>query len=239
MLGGAGLVGLAGTARAFTLQSCGSTASATGCQQIQLHRQLLADLKRELDKRHLSPEQEQAVLAKAICPLSAARRSSAEGRTTVSGDVFFGSGVLLTPSRVIRSMQRPRYAGARWLRTIAAVIAGLLTSVPPAAQAHPHVFIKQHVAALFDQSGFTGFRLTWRFDPMYSSMMRADFVTSKTSHLTPADVKNLHDKSFIHLKEVHYFTTVTFNGEPLPLGQPTDSRRHRLGRALSIPSSFR
>jgi len=40
-----------------------------------------------------------------------------------------------------------------------------------AARAHPHIFIKQRVAALFDKNGLSGIRLTWRFDPLYSSMM--------------------------------------------------------------------
>jgi nitrous oxide reductase len=72
MLSGAALIGLAGTAGAFSVQSCGSTASATACDEIHRHKQLLADLKRELDKRHLSPEQEQAVLATAVCPFCGA-----------------------------------------------------------------------------------------------------------------------------------------------------------------------
>lgn len=109
-----------------------------------------------------------------------------------------------------------------WPRAACAVLAGLLALWPAASQAHPHVFIKQHVAALFDQSGLVGFRLTWRFDPMYSSMMRADYVVSKAGALTPEDVKALHDKCFVDLRDEHYFTTVTVNGAPLPLGEPAD-----------------
>jgi ABC-type uncharacterized transport system substrate-binding protein len=110
-----------------------------------------------------------------------------------------------------------------------AVIAGLLALRPAVAQAHPHVFIKQHVTALFDRSGLTGFRLTWHFDPMYSSMMRADYVASKAGPLTPEDVKKLHDECFVDLKDEHYFTTVTFNGAPMPLGEPTDFSASSVG----------
>jgi len=108
------------------------------------------------------------------------------------------------------------------LRAACAVSAGLLASRPAVVQAHPHVFIKQHVVALFDRSGLTGFRLTWRFDPMYSSMMRHDYVASKAGPLTPEDVKKLHDECFVDLQDEHYFTTVTLNSAPLPLGVPTD-----------------
>lgn len=109
----------------------------------------------------------------------------------------------------------------QWTR-LAATAATLAVSLASVAEAHPHIFIKQHVVALFDQSGFAGFRLTWRFDPLYSSMMRADFVSAKTGPLSAADVKTLHDKSFVDLKSEHYFTTVTFNGKPVTFGDPTD-----------------
>lgn len=70
---------------------------------------------------------------------------------------------------------------------LAVAAAAMSVSLAPMTQAHPHIFIKQHVVALFDQSGFAGFRLMWRFDPLYSSMMRADFVSSKTGPLSAAD----------------------------------------------------
>jgi hypothetical protein len=73
MLGGVALVGLAGSARAFTVQSCEGTATGeTACGEFQnhyrLHQKLLAGLKRKLDQAHLSPAQEQATLAQAVCP---------------------------------------------------------------------------------------------------------------------------------------------------------------------------
>jgi len=71
MLGGAALVGFAGTAQAFNTQTCDTAAQgATACGEFQdhyrLHQQLLAELKHKLDAQHLTPEQEQAVLAKAM-----------------------------------------------------------------------------------------------------------------------------------------------------------------------------
>jgi hypothetical protein len=77
MLGGAALVGFAGSARALTVQSCSVAATGqTACGEFQdhyrLHKQLLAELKRKLDAQHLSPAQEQAVLAQAVCPFCGA-----------------------------------------------------------------------------------------------------------------------------------------------------------------------
>lgn len=74
MLGGAALVGLAGTARAFNMQTCNTAAQGdTACGEFQdhyrLHKQMLADLKRKLDAQGLTPAQEQVILAKAVCPI--------------------------------------------------------------------------------------------------------------------------------------------------------------------------
>ncbi len=77
LFGSASVLGLAAAARAFTLQSCNTTAQgATACGQFQdhyrLHQKLLLDLKRKLDAQHLSPAEEQAVLARAVCPICGA-----------------------------------------------------------------------------------------------------------------------------------------------------------------------
>ena len=77
MMGGAALVGFAGSARAFSVQSCGVGAQGeTACGEFQdhyrLHKTMLADLKRKLDQQHLSPSQEQAILAQAVCPICGA-----------------------------------------------------------------------------------------------------------------------------------------------------------------------
>lgn len=74
MLGGAALVGFAASARAFSMQSCGTAAMGnSACGEFQdhyrLHKQLLAELKHKLDAQHLSPAQEQAIMAQAICPI--------------------------------------------------------------------------------------------------------------------------------------------------------------------------
>jgi len=121
---------------------------------------------------------------------------------------------------------RPRFA--------AILVAVLLALVPATAFAHPHIFIKQHVVAQFGRSGLTGFRLTWRFDPMYSSMMRADFAGRTTGGLSAADVKNLHDKSFVALKDAHYFTTVTFNGTQAEI---FETRPNRIGVTVPVGAS--
>jgi hypothetical protein len=68
ILGGAAILGAAGSAKAFTMQSCGDGAAASACNELERHHQLLAELKQKLDAMHLTPAQEQAVMANAVCP---------------------------------------------------------------------------------------------------------------------------------------------------------------------------
>lgn len=99
-------------------------------------------------------------------------------------------------------------------------LAAGLTAQPAAA--HPHIFIEEHVEVLFDQNNVTGVRMTWSFDELYSSMLRSDYTGTKKGAITAKDVKSLHDKAFANLASVHYFTTMSLDGQPVTLGTPTD-----------------
>jgi hypothetical protein len=62
------LLGRGGSARAFTVHVCGPEEEGRICDQITSHKLLLADLKAELEKQHLSPTQEHAVFSILIGP---------------------------------------------------------------------------------------------------------------------------------------------------------------------------
>lgn len=94
--------------------------------------------------------------------------------------------------------------------------------LPRPAAAHPHIFIEEHVEVLFDQDTVTGVRMTWSFDELYSSMLRSDYTATKKGPITAKDVQSLHDKAFTNLASVHYFTTMSLDGQPVTLGTPKD-----------------
>ena len=95
-------------------------------------------------------------------------------------------------------------------------------ALPRPAAAHPHIFIEEHVEVLFDQDTVTGVRMTWSFDELYSSMLRSDYTATKKGPITAKDVQSLHDKAFTNLASVHYFTTMSLDGQPVTLGTPKD-----------------
>ncbi len=110
-------------------------------------------------------------------------------------------------------------------RSVAPLLALLglgAVALPRPAAAHPHIFIEEHVEVLFDQDSVTGLRMTWSFDELYSSMLRSDYTGTKKGPITAKDVKSLHDKAFTNLASVHYFTTVSLDGQPVTLGTPKD-----------------
>jgi hypothetical protein len=67
-LGGAVLAGLAGSARAFTVEKCEADSATPACRELVRHHELLAQLKAKLDDGHLSPAEREALLASATCP---------------------------------------------------------------------------------------------------------------------------------------------------------------------------
>ena len=52
---------------------------------------------------------------------------------------------------------------------------------PTGIQAHPHVFIVQRINAVFDDKGLAGFRMWWKFDDMFASMIAEDHDLNRCS----------------------------------------------------------
>jgi ABC-type uncharacterized transport system substrate-binding protein len=102
------------------------------------------------------------------------------------------------------------------------LLSAILIGLGRSAEAHPHIFIEEHVEVLFDHDNVSGVRLTWSFDELYSSTLRSDYTDTKKGPITAKDVKNLHDHAFANLATVHYFTTASLDGQPVALGEPRD-----------------
>ncbi len=97
----------------------------------------------------------------------------------------------------------------------------ILGGATPAA-AHPHIFIEHSLTVLFDKSALSGVRVTWIFDELYSTMLRADYTDKPNGPLSKADVKNLEQHAFGNLASVHYFTSIKLNGTPASVDKVKD-----------------
>lgn len=68
MLTGAAVVLSAGSAHAFSQDSCADLPGTKACLEIARHQEILAQLNAMLEKKGLSEEQRHAILVAAICP---------------------------------------------------------------------------------------------------------------------------------------------------------------------------
>lgn len=83
------------------------------------------------------------------------------------------------------------------------------------ALAHPHVWADYWVEAVGDSAGIVELRFTWRFDTMFSDMVRKDLGIGK---MTPDAIVKLRDKAFANLQNYHYYIYIKHDGtELLPL----------------------
>lgn len=89
-------------------------------------------------------------------------------------------------------------------------ILSLCLCLPPLpVQAHPHVWADYWIEAVAEPSGIVELRLTWRFDTMFSTMVRVDL---KVTALTPDAIKKIRDKAFSNLRHFNYYTYITADG---------------------------
>jgi ABC-type uncharacterized transport system substrate-binding protein len=84
-------------------------------------------------------------------------------------------------------------------------------------QAHPHVFIDNYVSFIFDENGLSGIKLRWMFDEMTSSSFLIDYDSDHNNILNPHEIAQLKAEAFDNLKEFHYMTEITINGENFPV----------------------
>ena len=95
-------------------------------------------------------------------------------------------------------------------------------SMSGSARAHPHVFIDYAMTLIFDDRGIAGLQLTWTFDAMYSSLLRADNVKGGLgSKLSAADVESLRKNAFANLAGYDYFLELSINGERVAVAKVT------------------
>jgi ABC-type uncharacterized transport system substrate-binding protein len=95
-------------------------------------------------------------------------------------------------------------------------------AVASPADAHPHVFIDNHVIFVFDGSMMTGFREIWVFDDVFSAQMLQQFDADHDGHLGGPESAAVAKGILPNLAGFHYFTYVWLDGKALPAIPPTD-----------------
>ena len=103
----------------------------------------------------------------------------------------------------------------------AALILSVLIDAGPAA-AHPHVFIENKMAFVFDAGKVTALRLTWVFDDVFSDSLLMQFDADGDGTFDALESKAVGEGVLPNLKMFHYFTYVFVDGKQLDPIDPAD-----------------
>jgi len=106
-------------------------------------------------------------------------------------------------------------------RAVAASALLSIFAVAPAA-AHPHVFIENKVAFVFDAGKVTALRLTWVFDDVFSDSLLMQFDADGDGTFDDLESKAVGEGVLPNLKMFHYFTYVFVDGKQLDPIDPAD-----------------
>lgn len=87
---------------------------------------------------------------------------------------------------------------------------------------HPHVFFDSTVTVVFDEKGVAGFKITWVFDEMFSSMMILDFDKNGNGRFEQPEIEDIKNGAFSNLRHFDYFTHIGINGKPFKVKHITD-----------------
>lgn len=103
------------------------------------------------------------------------------------------------------------------LKNILAVFLLVFILSPEHSFAHPHVFIEQKTALVFDEKGVAGFRINWTFDDMFSVMICDDFDSDHNGHLDEKEVAVIREKAFGYIAAYNYYIHIKIDGRPFPV----------------------
>jgi len=97
-----------------------------------------------------------------------------------------------------------------------------LLAFPPATHSHPHVFITNKITIVFDDLGFSGFRINWDFDEFFSSMIAGDYDKNRNKKLEKPEIAVIKKEAFSYLANFDYFSFVKIDGKPFKVKWVTD-----------------
>jgi ABC-type uncharacterized transport system substrate-binding protein len=108
----------------------------------------------------------------------------------------------------------------RALAACALTLSFLIAAGPAAA--HPHVFIDNRVAFVFDGGKVTALRLHWVFDDIFSDGLLSQFDADGNGTFDELESKALGEGVLPNLKMFNYFTYIWLDGKQLDPIDPTD-----------------
>lgn len=95
----------------------------------------------------------------------------------------------------------------------------LALGAPPAAHAHPHIWIDSRVEAILQDGHLTALRAHWTFDAFFTQMIVLDYGQAQNGTFTPRQIETIRTGAFQNLRHYGYFTSVRIDGRTIPVEQ--------------------
>jgi ABC-type uncharacterized transport system substrate-binding protein len=100
-------------------------------------------------------------------------------------------------------------------------MASLLSLVPAAAFAHPHVFVEARLEVVAGDDGTVSeLRNVWRFDEVFSSSVVMDFDKNTDLKLDPNELAEVGKTVRDSLVDYDYYMNLTIDGKNIKVQQP-------------------
>ena len=110
-----------------------------------------------------------------------------------------------------------RYGGppspVAWILSISFCLTCLATTAP----AHPHAFVTQRLAVVFDHEGLAGIRVRWTFDEMFASLIADAHDRNKNGTLEADEIVSVKGDAFDYIAEESYFVFIDIDEHPFPV----------------------
>jgi len=101
------------------------------------------------------------------------------------------------------------------------LMASLLSLLPAAAFAHPHVFVEARLEVVADDDGNVAeLRNVWRFDEVFSSSVVMDFDKNTDLKLDPNELTEVGKTVRDSLVDYDYYMNLTMNGKNIKVEKP-------------------
>ncbi len=97
-----------------------------------------------------------------------------------------------------------------------------ISAAPPAAEAHPHVWVSVETTVLYDAGKVAGFKHRWTFDDMYTAMAVQGLDKNNDGTFTREELAELAQVNIDGLKDFEFFTFARIKEAPVKLAPPKD-----------------
>lgn len=110
------------------------------------------------------------------------------------------------------------------LKSSVFITAALLLGHTGSAGAHPHVWIAMQTSVVFNEAGLvSGVAVEWTFDEAYAQLALEGMDKNGDGTYGPEELEALTRENLESLKDYGYFTFMTVDGKPQPIGAIRDA----------------